>query len=82
MNERQQAHIDYFLERMEYWKGVKRDIWAASILAAGDADYAHPLRSGEEGSEVFDYLRRFEEEQAAAKCPHGPMPGTYGSIKH
>lgn len=52
MNERQQAHIDYFLERVEYWKGQKRDYWVARMLAARDADHAHPLRSEEEGSEV------------------------------
>jgi hypothetical protein len=67
MNERQQSHIDYFLERVEYWKGLRRDYWAARMLAARDADYAHPLRSEEEGSEVFEHLRRLEEEQAAVK---------------
>ncbi|MFL6335892.1 MAG: hypothetical protein ACJ754_21505 [Pyrinomonadaceae bacterium] len=36
----------------------------ASIPDKGDA---HPLRSEEAGSEVFDYLFRIEEEQAAAK---------------
>ena len=67
MNERQQAHIDYILERVEYWKGLRPDYWAARMLAARDADLAHPLRSEEEGSEVFDYLRRLEEEEAAAR---------------
>lgn len=67
MNERQQAHIDYFLERVEYWKGLRRDYWVARMLAARDADLAHPLRSEEEGSEVFEHLRRIEEEQAAVK---------------
>jgi hypothetical protein len=52
MNERQRAHIDYFLERIEYWGGTKRDVWAARMLAARDADLAHPLRSEEEGSVV------------------------------
>jgi hypothetical protein len=37
------------------------------MLAARDADHAHPLRSEEEGTEVFDYLRRLEEEQGAVK---------------
>ena len=37
------------------------------MLAARDADLAHPLRSEEEGSEVVDYLRRLEEKEAAAK---------------
>lgn len=67
MNERQQAHINYFLERVEYWRGLKRDYWAARMLAARDADHAHPLRTEEEGTEVFDYLRGLEEEQATAK---------------
>jgi hypothetical protein len=67
MNERQRAHIDYFLERVEYWKGLRRDYWVARMLAARDADHKHPLRSEEEGTEVFDYLRRFEEEQTAAR---------------
>ena len=67
MNERQQAHITYFLDRVGYWKGLGRDYWSARMLAARDADHAHPLRTEEEGSEVFDYLRRLEEEQAAAK---------------
>jgi hypothetical protein len=67
MNERQQAHIDYFLERVEYWKGLKRDYWAGRMLAARDADHTHPLRTEEEGAEVFDYLCRLEEEQAALK---------------
>ncbi len=67
MNERQQAHIDYFLERVEYWRGRRPDYWAARMLAARDADLTHPLRSEEEGSEVFDYLRRLEEEEAAAR---------------
>ncbi len=58
MNERQQAHIDYFLERIEYWGRLKRDDTLARMLAARDADDAHPLRSEEEGSQVFDYLRR------------------------
>jgi hypothetical protein len=67
MNEMQPAHITYFLERVEYWRGLGREYWAARMLAARDADHRHPLRSEEEGTEVFDYLRRLEEEQAAAK---------------
>jgi hypothetical protein len=67
MNERQQAHIDYFLDRVEHWRDLKREYWAARMLAARDADHAHPLRTEEEGTEVFDYLRKLEEGQAAAK---------------
>jgi hypothetical protein len=61
MNERQQAHISYFLERIEYWQSLKRHYWAARMLAARDADHAHPLRTQEEGTEVFDYLRGLEQ---------------------
>jgi hypothetical protein len=64
MNERQQSHIEYFLERVEYWRSVKRDETLARMLAARDADHAHPLRSEEKGSEVFDYLRRLEQESS------------------
>jgi hypothetical protein len=67
MNDRQQAHIDYFLERIEYWRGAERDETTARMLAARDADHAHPLRSEEEGSEVFDYLRRLEQGQLSSK---------------
>ena len=67
MNERQQSHIDYFFERNEYWRSLKRDAASARMLAARDADHAHPLRSEEEGSEVFDYLRRLEQGQSAEK---------------
>lgn len=65
MNERQQAHIGYFLERVEYWEGLKRDRAVARMLAARDADQAHPLRSESEGAEVFDYLRRLDREGLA-----------------
>lgn len=67
MNERQQAHITYFLGRFEYWQESKRDYWTARMLAARDADHNHPLRSEEEGTEVFDYLRRLEQEQLPSK---------------
>jgi hypothetical protein len=65
MNERQQSHVDYFLERIEYWRRLKRDDTLARMLAARDADDAHPLRNEEEGSEVFEYLRRLEYESPA-----------------
>jgi hypothetical protein len=64
MNERQRAHIDYFLERVDYWRELKRDPTVARMLAARDADRAHPLRSEEEGQEVFEYLRRLERGQS------------------
>ena len=68
MNERQQSHIDYYLQRIEYWRELKRDHWTARMLAARDADLAHPLRSEEEGSEVFEHLRRLEREQSGEKA--------------
>jgi hypothetical protein len=34
------------------------------MLAARDADAAHPLRTEEEGSEVFDYLLLLEQSAA------------------
>ena len=36
------------------------------MLAARDADHAQPLRTEEEGAEVFDHLRRLEEEERQA----------------
>jgi hypothetical protein len=38
---------------------------SARMFAARNADHAHPLRTEGRGAEVFDYLRRLEEEQAA-----------------
>ena len=34
MNERQQAHIDYFLERIEHWRGLKRDKTSVGCLTS------------------------------------------------
>lgn len=34
MNERQQSHIDYDLQRLEYWKGRKPAFSTARLLAA------------------------------------------------
>lgn len=67
MNERQQAHIDYFLERIAHWKAKNRDETTARMLAARDADHAHPMRNEEEATEAFDYLRRLEREQSAGR---------------
>jgi hypothetical protein len=72
MNERQRAHVDYFLERIEYWRGIKRDDTLARMFAARDADDAHPLRNEEDGSEVFDYLRRLERESPRGVEPPAP----------
>lgn len=70
MNERQQPHIDYYLERLEYRKGRKPASSTARLLAARDADEAHPLRTEEEATEV-EYLWRLEQEQCAEESrPH------------
>jgi hypothetical protein len=65
MNERQQSHINYYLQRLEYWKGRKPAYSTARLLAARDADEAHPLRTEGEATEVVEYLWRLEREQAA-----------------
>ena len=60
MNERQQAHIDFYLERLDYWKRHRPASSTARLLAARDADEAHPLRTEEEAAEVFEHLRCVE----------------------
>lgn len=65
MNERQQAHINFYLERLTYWRGRKPAYSSARLLAAKDADDAHPLRTEEEAAQVVEYLWRLEREQAA-----------------
>lgn len=65
MNERQQAHIDFYLKRLEHWKGLKPPGSTSRLLAARDADEAHPLRTEEEAKEVVEYLWRLEREKAA-----------------
>lgn len=67
MNERQQAHIDYFLERIEYWKGRNRDETTARMLAARDADNVYPMRNEEEAVEAFAYLRELEHGRAGGR---------------
>lgn len=52
MNEWQQSHIDYYLKRLEYRKGCKPASSTARLLAACDADEAHPLKIEEEATEV------------------------------
>lgn len=64
MNERQRAHINYYTERLKYWEGRKPTQTTARLLAARDADEAHPLRTEEEATEVVEHLRRLEREQA------------------
>jgi hypothetical protein len=63
MNERQQAHIDFYLERLKYWQGRKPHGSTARLMAAGDADEAHPLRSEQEATEVVEYLLRLERQE-------------------
>lgn len=65
MNERQRAHIDFYLARLEYWQSHRPHHSTARLLAARDADEKHPLRTEEEATEVVEYLRRLEGEQAA-----------------
>jgi len=65
MNERQQSHIDYYLQRLQYWRERKPAYSTARLLAARDADEAHPLRTEEEAAEVIEYLRRLEQAQSA-----------------
>jgi hypothetical protein len=65
MNGRQQAHIDYYLQRLDYWKGRKPTCSTARLLAARDADEAHPLRTEKEATEVVEYLWRLGREEHA-----------------
>ena len=64
MNERQQSHIDFYLRRLEHWTQHKPASSTARLLAARDADEAHPLRNEVECAEVVEYLWR--QEQAAS----------------
>lgn len=63
MNERQQAHIDYYLQQLEYWSGRLLAASTLRLLAARDADETHPLGTEEEATEVIEYLRRLERER-------------------
>lgn len=65
MNERQQSHIGFYLQRLVYWKGRRPAYSTARLLAARDADEAHPLRTEEEATEVVEHLWWLEREQAA-----------------
>lgn len=60
MNERRQAHVDFYLQQLEYWKGRKPSSSTARLLAARDADEGHPLRTEEEATEVVEYPWRLE----------------------
>jgi hypothetical protein len=65
MNERQQAHINYYLERIEYWHAHRPNQSTARLLAARDADEAHPLRTEEEAAAVVEHLRELEEAKGS-----------------
>jgi hypothetical protein len=67
MNERQQYHIDFYLERLEHWRTHKPNNSTARLLAARDADEAHPLQSEQEATAVVEYLRRLEKQEQAAE---------------
>lgn len=63
MNERQKAHIDHYLRRLAYWEArAASPVYPPRMLAARDADEAHPLRTEEECAEVVEHLRRLEKE--------------------
>lgn len=65
INDHLLAHIDFYLRRLGYRKGRKPVYSTARLLAARDADEAHPLLTEEEATEVAEYLWRLEREQAA-----------------
>jgi len=65
MNERQQSHVDFYLERLDYWRTHRPHNPTARLLAAREADEAHPLRTEEEATEVVEYLRQLELERSA-----------------
>ena len=74
MNERQQTHIDYYLQRLEYWKGRRPACSTARLLAARDADEAHPLRTEEEATEVVEYLWRLDRDQSTGTSEEAAFP--------
>ena len=55
MNERQQAHIDYYLERLEYWRGTNLPDHGCLELVRTDARLRHPLLPDEQKL-VDEYL--------------------------
>ncbi len=75
MNDHRQSHIDYYLQRLAYCHERKPVSSSARLLAAGDADEAHPLRSEEEAMEVVEYLWRLEREEAAGEAATSAAKG-------
>lgn len=59
--------MDHYLRRLTYWRERKPATTTARLLAARDADEAHPLRSEEEATEVVEHLCRLELEQAGGE---------------
>jgi hypothetical protein len=55
MNEHQGSHIDFYLGHLKYWNRQRPRFSSARLLAARDADEAHPPRSEEEATEVVEY---------------------------
>ena len=67
MNERQQAHVAHYLERLAYWRARNPSQSTPRMLAARDADEAHPLRTEEEATEVIEHLRQLEQGKTEAR---------------
>lgn len=65
MNDRQQAHVEFYLTRLAYRRSHRPHNSTARLLAARDADEAHPLRTEEDATEVAENLWRLEPERAA-----------------
>jgi len=65
MNERRQARVDFYPQRLDYRQRHRPHNSTARLLAARDADEAHPLRTEEEAAEVVEYLWRLERQQSA-----------------
>ena len=62
MNERRQSHIKHYFQRLTYSRAHKPHGSTAKLLAARDADEAHPLGTEEEATEVVEYLWRLESQ--------------------
>ena len=77
MNGRQQPHIDFYLERLGYWKALE-EFTTARMLAARDADGAHTLRTEGEATEVVEQLRRLEPSAEVDRRPTVPGGGEVG----
>ena len=45
-----------------YWQEINPNVSTPRMLAARDADEAHPLRTEEEATEVINHLRQLEQE--------------------